>query len=170
VLIGVLENFPRKRTNPANGICGLNGENGGFVTYARQRRFNDGKLSDALVLLRLQRLDMVLTINWRYPMTTMHNPLHPGEIVRDALFEGTTLTVTDAANRLQISRSTLSRLLNGHAGISADMAYRLSMLLNTSPEMWMNIQKDYDLWEARPRMAKITIVRYQPEKKRKQAS
>jgi addiction module HigA family antidote len=80
-------------------------------------------------------------------MGIMHSPLHPGEIVRDALFNGTELkTVSDAAERLGIDRTTLSRLLNGHSGISPEMAYKLGRLLDTSTEMWMNIQRDYDLW------------------------
>lgn len=90
-------------------------------------------------------------------MGIMYKPLHPGEIVRDALFTDTDLTVGEAANRLKVDRTTLSRLLNGHSGISPDMAYKLSLLLNTSPEMWMNIQKDYDLWEAKSRNRGIKI-------------
>lgn len=79
----------------------------------------------------------------------IHEPLHPGEIVRDALFNGTDLTVTSAAEKLGVERTTLSRLLNGHAGISPEMAMRLSMLLETSVEMWMNLQRDYDLYKLR---------------------
>lgn len=80
-------------------------------------------------------------------MSIMYKPLHPGEIVRDALFNETGLTsVGEAADRLNINRITLSRLLNGHSGISPEMAYRLSLLLGTSAEMWLNIQRDYDLW------------------------
>lgn len=90
-------------------------------------------------------------------MGIIYNPLHPGEIVRNALFEGTELTVTEAAQRLQVDRSTLSRLLNGHAGISPDMAYRLSLLLNTSAEMWLNIQHDYDLWLVLKKHKKLKI-------------
>lgn len=71
---------------------------------------------------------------------------------------GTELTVTEVAVRLKIDRSTLSRLLNGHAGISADMAYRLSLLLNTSAEMWLNVQRDYDLWQVKHRSLKLKIV------------
>lgn len=78
----------------------------------------------------------------------MHKPLHPGEIVRDALCnQETGLSVSEAALRLGVERTTLSRLLNGHAGISPEMAMRLSMLLNTSIEMWLNIQRDYDIWK-----------------------
>ena len=90
-------------------------------------------------------------------MATTHQPLHPGEIVKDALLNDTGLTVTEAAKRLQVDRSTLSRLLNGHAGISVDMAYRLSLLLNTSPEMWLNIQQDYDLWRVKHNVKRLNI-------------
>lgn len=79
-------------------------------------------------------------------MSTMHNPLHPGEIVRDALFNETgIISVGEAAKKLGVTRITLSRLLNGHSGISAEMAYRLSLFLGTSAEMWFNVQRDYDL-------------------------
>lgn len=78
----------------------------------------------------------------------MHKPLHPGQIVRDALCnEATGLTVSDAAQRLHVQRTTLSRLFNGHSGISPEMAMRLAMLLGTSIEMWLNIQRDYDIWQ-----------------------
>lgn len=80
-------------------------------------------------------------------MTTMHEPLHPGEIVKDALIDGPGLSVTEAANKLGVSRTSLSRLLNGHAGISPEMALRLSKLLKTSIEMWINIQAQYDTWK-----------------------
>lgn len=80
-------------------------------------------------------------------MSIMHSPLHPGEIVKDALFNETGLkTVVEAALKLDIDRTTLSRLINGHSGISPEMAYKLSRLLDTSIEMWLNIQRDYDLW------------------------
>ena len=90
-------------------------------------------------------------------MFTMYKPLHPGEIVRDALLTDTGLTVDSAAKKLGVNRTTLSRLLNGHSGISPEMAYRLSMLLNTSVEMWMNIQRDYDLWKVRQFVKKVKI-------------
>lgn len=91
-------------------------------------------------------------------MAIIHNPLHPGEVVRDALFEGTDLTVNnEAAKRLKVDRTTLSRLLNGHAGISPEMAYRLSLLLNTSAEMWLNIQRDYDLWQMKNKFKRLKI-------------
>jgi len=88
----------------------------------------------------------------------IHNPLHPGEIVYDILVEGAGLSVTEAARKLGINRTTLSRLLNGHAGISAEMALRLSKLLpNTDMTLWMNLQRDYDIWVAMKHATKIHI-------------
>jgi addiction module HigA family antidote len=75
----------------------------------------------------------------------MHNPAHPGEILREQM--GTT-SVTKLAGHLGISRVTLSRLLNGTSGISAEMALKLSEALGTSPELWLNLQTQYDLWQA----------------------
>lgn len=80
-------------------------------------------------------------------MSIMHSPLHRGEIVRDGLLNKTGIeSVGEAAERLKINRITLSSLLNGHSGISPEMAYRLSLLLGTSAELWLDIQRDYDLW------------------------
>lgn len=79
-------------------------------------------------------------------MNRMHNPPHPGEILKDWLED---YTVTDAATRLGVSRVTLSRVLNGAAGISADMDLRLSMALGTTPGLWLRLQADRDLSEAR---------------------
>lgn len=77
----------------------------------------------------------------------IYNPLHPGEIIKELLIEGAGLTVTEAADKLDVNRTTLSRLLNGHSGISPDMALRLSKLLSSSNiELWMNLQRDYDIW------------------------
>ncbi len=76
----------------------------------------------------------------------IHKPLHPGIIVKDVLIDNTGLTVTEAAERLGVTRTTLSRLLNGHAGISAEMALRLAKFFNNSIEMWINLQAQYDVW------------------------
>jgi addiction module HigA family antidote len=79
----------------------------------------------------------------------MHNPPHPGTVLREWLPEG--ITVTDAAAALHVARVTLSKILNGSAGISADMALRLSKWFGTSPEMWLGLQTQYDLWQAENR-------------------
>jgi addiction module HigA family antidote len=76
----------------------------------------------------------------------MHNPPHPGLVLREYLGK---MPVSAAAGHLRTTRVTLSRLLNGKAGISANMALRLSAAFGTSPELWMNMQSQYDLWQAR---------------------
>ena len=74
----------------------------------------------------------------------MHNPPHPGLILREYLGD---MAVSAAAAHLRTSRVTLSRLLNGKAGISARMALRLAAALGTTPEFWVNMQSQYDLWQ-----------------------
>lgn len=78
----------------------------------------------------------------------MHNPPHPGLLVKRMLISGAGLSVTSAAKALNIGRVTLSKLLNQRSGISSEMAVRLSIALNTSSEMWTNMQSMYDLWNA----------------------
>ena len=78
-------------------------------------------------------------------MTGMHNPPHPGEVLREWL-EG--VTVTDAAGRLGVTRVALSRVLNGAAAISPDMDLRLSKALNTTPGTWYAMQANFDMWKA----------------------
>jgi antitoxin HigA-1 len=75
----------------------------------------------------------------------MHNPAHPGEILREHIGS---MPVARLAEHLGVSRVTLSRLLNGNSGVSADMALRLSEALGTSPELWLNLQSQFDLWQA----------------------
>ncbi|PPC91064.1 MAG: addiction module antidote protein, HigA family [Methylobacter sp.] len=79
-------------------------------------------------------------------MSRMYNPAHPGEVLREWLPEG--MTVTEAAKALQISRVTLSKVLNAKAGITAGMALRLSAWLETTPDMWLGMQTQWDLWQA----------------------
>ena len=76
----------------------------------------------------------------------MRKHLHPGEHVKDILIDNAGLTITEAAEGLGITRTSLSRLINGHAGISTEMAFRLSLFLGTSIEMWLNLQIQYDIW------------------------
>ena len=79
----------------------------------------------------------------------MHDPPHPGEVLRELYFSPLGLTATRAARALKVSRKTLSAILNGRSGVSPDMAMRLSVALDTTPESWMNLQQQYDLWLAR---------------------
>ena len=78
----------------------------------------------------------------------MHNPPHPGEILREFCIEPLGLSVTRAAEALGVSRKTLSAIVNGRAGISPEMAIRLSKAFGTSAESWLNQQAQYDLWRA----------------------
>lgn len=78
---------------------------------------------------------------------TIHSPKHPGQLVQEILIDAAGLSVTEAAERLGVTRTTLSRLLNGHSDISPTMALRLSKLLGTSVDMWVNLQAQYDIWK-----------------------
>ncbi len=87
----------------------------------------------------------------------MHNPPHPGEIIRELCLEPLELSVTEAAEGLGVSRKTLSAILNGHAGISPEMALRLSIAFDTTPESWLNQQTQYDLWTAKKSGKKLRV-------------
>lgn len=87
----------------------------------------------------------------------MHNPPHPGEIIRELCLEPLGLSVTEAAEGLGVSRKTLSAILNGRSGVSPEMALRLSMAFNTSPESWLNQQTQYDLWVAKKEAKRIKV-------------
>ena len=87
----------------------------------------------------------------------MH-PAHPGEVLKGLYLDPLEVTITDAARKLGITRKMLSQVINGHAGISAEMAIRLSKALNTTPELWLKMQLNYDLWEAEKSMAKVKIL------------
>ena len=76
-------------------------------------------------------------------MNKMHNPLHPGIVIREYLPEA--LTLVDVATRLGVTRQALSAVLNGRAGVSAEMAVRLSKALDTSAELWQGMQMQYEL-------------------------
>lgn len=78
----------------------------------------------------------------------MHNHPHPGAILKEMVFEPLALPVKDAAERLSMSRGALSRVLNGKAGISPDLAVRLEMAGVSTARFWINLQANYDLWQA----------------------
>ena len=86
----------------------------------------------------------------------MYNPAHPGELLREYIGS---MPVGEAAKRLRVARSTLSRLLNGRAAVTAAMSLRLSDAFGTEPRLWLDLQQQYDLWHAarrkRPKIAKF---------------
>jgi antitoxin HigA-1 len=89
----------------------------------------------------------------------MYNPPHPGEVLKKLCLEPLGLTVTEAAKALGVSRKTLSSILNGRAGVSPEMAIRLSIAFGTTPESWLNQQVQYDLWHAEQRRADLNVKR-----------
>ncbi len=76
-------------------------------------------------------------------------PLHPGEILKREYMSATGLSVTKVAQALRISRKNLSEVINGHTGISPEMALRLAKAFGTTPEYWTELQSHYELWHAR---------------------
>lgn len=89
----------------------------------------------------------------------MHNPPHPGEILRELCFAPLGLGVSEGAAALGVSRKTLSAVLNGRSGISPEMAVRLSLAFDTTPESWLHQQVQYDLWHARRSLKGIRVKR-----------
>ena len=89
----------------------------------------------------------------------MHNPPHPGEVLRELCLKPLGLSVTNAARSLGVSRKTLSSILNARAGISPEMAVRLSLAFGTTAESWMNQQVQYDLWHAEQSRKRLKVRR-----------
>ncbi len=89
----------------------------------------------------------------------MHNPPHPGEIIKELCIEPLGLSVTEVAKALGVSRKTLSSIINGKSGVSPEMAVRLSIAFNTSSESWLNQQTQYDLWQAEQHRGELQVKR-----------
>jgi addiction module HigA family antidote len=92
----------------------------------------------------------------------MFNPPHPGEHIREDCLEPLNLTVTKAAELLGVKRQTLNNVINGHSGISPEMAIRLSKAFGGSPEVWLRMQMAYDLAQARQKAENIDVPRLTP--------
>lgn len=91
---------------------------------------------------------------------SMHNPPHPGEVIKRQCLKPLGLTVTEAAAGLGVSRNTLSMLINGRLGISPEMAIRLSKGFGGSPESWLQQQMHYDLWTAQKHADAIDVHKF----------
>lgn len=78
---------------------------------------------------------------------SMHNPAHPGEVLKELWLEPLGLTLTEAAIRLGVTRKTISKIVNGRGAITPEMALRLEIAFGTSAQAWMNLQTAYDLWQ-----------------------
>ena len=90
----------------------------------------------------------------------MHNPIHPGKILKEMYLSPLDLTVTEAAKALGVTRKALSELVNARAGISTTMALRLSKAFDTTPELWLNMQQNYDLWKVQKhvKLGKVKVL------------
>ncbi len=75
-------------------------------------------------------------------------PIHPGEVLKEMYLEPLEVSISEFGDVLGVARRTVSLIINGHSGISPEMALRLSKALNTTPELWLNMQRDYNLWYA----------------------
>jgi addiction module HigA family antidote len=87
----------------------------------------------------------------------MYDPARPGEVIREACLKPLNLTVTAAAHALGVTRKALSDLLNGHSGVSPDMAIRLEQVFGSTADAWLRMQMQRDLWEARQRAGTIKV-------------
>ena len=83
----------------------------------------------------------------------MHNPSHPGLIIRDDVLPELQISVNEAAEQLGVSRVTLSRVINGRSAITAEMALRVGKWVGNGPEIWLRMQGQYDLWQAKKKGA-----------------
>ena len=87
----------------------------------------------------------------------MFNPPHPGEILREDYMTPLKLTITSLAEALGVSRKSISEIVNERKGISSEMAIRLSKAFSTSPQLWIGMQSEYDLWQASQKTIEHTI-------------
>ena len=92
----------------------------------------------------------------------MHNPPHPGEIVREECLSPLDLSVSEAAQRLGVSEESLARLANEEERVTVEMAIRLSKAFGSSPEVWLGLQTAHDIWQAREFAASVQIERIVP--------
>lgn len=101
-------------------------------------------------------------MNAKTKITRMHNPPHPGEVLQDTVLAEGRISVTEFSEKLGVSRVALSRVVNGRAAVSADMALRLAAVLGGSAESWLQMQAAYDLWQAgkrrRPKVQPLKLA------------
>ena len=92
----------------------------------------------------------------------MKNPPHPGQVLKGLYLEPLELSITDAAKGLGVTRKTLSQLINGHHGITPEMALRLSVAFSTTPQLWLNMQQNFDLRQAEKKKKNYTVQLFWP--------
>jgi len=82
-------------------------------------------------------------------LMAMHNPAHPGEVLKELWLEPMGITITDAAERLRVARKTVSKIINGRGSITPEMALRIEIVFGSTAETWLNMQAAYDIWQMR---------------------
>ena len=92
----------------------------------------------------------------------MHNPPHPGEIIKERCLEPLGLSVTNAAKGLGVTRKALSELINGRSGVSPEMALRLEQAFGSTAETWLRMQLEYDLWQTKQCAGDLRVTRFTP--------
>lgn len=92
---------------------------------------------------------------------SVHNPAHPGELVKHDCLDALGLSVTEGAKVLGVTRQALSNLVNKHAGLSPEIAIRLEKTFGSSAQAWLKMQMQYDLWVAQQKASEIKVERYQ---------
>jgi antitoxin HigA-1 len=90
-------------------------------------------------------------------MTKMYNPAHPGKVIKGIVLEDRNITLADFAKKIKVSRVTLSKIVNGHSGVTPDVAIRLGLVLGTGPEFWLKMQNNYDIYQAQKKWDKKKI-------------
>jgi antitoxin HigA-1 len=95
-------------------------------------------------------------------MSRMHNPPHPGEIIKELCLEPLGLSVRDAAKGLGVTRKALSELINGRSGVSPEMALRLEQAFGSTAETWLRMQLECDLWQTKQRAGDLKVTRFTP--------
>ena len=92
----------------------------------------------------------------------MHNPLHPGHFIKETYLNPYDMSIRNLAESLGVSASTLTRVVNGQSGVSPEMALRLSKAVGRSPESWLAMQHNYDLWQARQSLdlSRVTTIEF----------
>ena len=90
----------------------------------------------------------------------MKNPPHPGQVLKGLYLEPLELSITDAAKGLGVTRKTLSQLINGHHAVTPDMALRLAEAFNTTPQLWLNMQQNFDLRQAEKKEKNYTVQQF----------
>ncbi len=92
---------------------------------------------------------------------SMHNPAHPGEILKELVIEPLELTITDVSEHLNVSRKTLSKVLNGGGAVTPEMALRLELAFKKpSADHWLRLQNAYDLWQTRQHKSELDVQPY----------